>query len=253
MTDRTQRLAALALLAEPLRWQLYLHVASASEPVGRDAAAEALGVARSVAAFHLDKLAAAGLLEVEYRRPPGRRGPGAGRPAKLYRVADHDLAFSAPERHYDVVASLLAQAIADAEARSVPVQTALTEAARDLGRVIGSELATTDDSRGADLPDLAELLERRGYAPRLDGSVLALDNCPFRALVRVPPRAGLWNEPRPRRRHHRGYAQRHTQGSARTRCPPVLCDRFSSKLKDVRAATPLGCHLKGSTARRCTG
>ncbi|HEX5016726.1 MAG TPA: helix-turn-helix domain-containing protein, partial [Actinomycetes bacterium] len=52
--------------------------------VSRDEAAEALDVARSVAAFHLDKLADAGLLEVKYERTSGRTGPGAGRPAKLY-------------------------------------------------------------------------------------------------------------------------------------------------------------------------
>ena len=183
MTDQDDRIEALASLAEPLRRQLYLEVASASDAVSRDEAAEALGVARSVAAFHLDKLAAVGLLDVEYRRPPGRGGPGAGRPAKLYRIADRDVAVSVPERHYEVAATLLAQAIADAEARSVPVQTALTDAARDLGRLIGSDLTATENSRGAELSDLAELLERRGYAPHLDGAVLVLENCPFRALA----------------------------------------------------------------------
>jgi predicted ArsR family transcriptional regulator len=183
VTEQDEQLVALASLAEPLRRQLYLVVASASDPVSRDQAAEALGVARSVAAFHLDKLAAAGLLDVEYRRPPGRGGPGAGRPAKLYRIAGRDVAFSVPERHYEVAAGLLAQAIADAEERSVPVPTALTDAAGELGRLIGSDRTATDRVGGAALEDLAELLERRGYAPRFDGSALVLENCPFRTLA----------------------------------------------------------------------
>ena len=90
-------------------------------PVSREQAAEARSVARSVAAFHLDKLADVGLLAVEFRRPPGRRGPGAGRPAKLYRAVGHEVAFSVPERHYDLAAAVLALAVADAERQSVPV------------------------------------------------------------------------------------------------------------------------------------
>jgi predicted ArsR family transcriptional regulator len=59
----------------------------AVDPVGRDAVAARVGVGRTLAAFHLDKLAAAGLLTISFARPPGRTGPGAGRPAKLYRRA----------------------------------------------------------------------------------------------------------------------------------------------------------------------
>ena len=118
---RDAALTSLAALAEPLRRRLFLYVASSAAPVSREQAAEALGVARSVAAFHLDKLADVGVLAVEYRRPPGRGGPGAGRPAKLYRAVEDEVAFSVPERHYDLAAAVLARAVADAEAQSVPV------------------------------------------------------------------------------------------------------------------------------------
>ena len=50
----------------------------------RDAAAQALGIGRPLAVFHLDKLVEAGLLEASFRRLSGKTGPGAGRPAKLY-------------------------------------------------------------------------------------------------------------------------------------------------------------------------
>src|ERR671917_43859 len=88
------RVAALAALNDPARRAVFDLVARAATAVSRDAAADALGVSRRVAAFHLDRLAEQGLLVVEYRRPPGRTGPGAGRPAKLYRRIEGEVAVS---------------------------------------------------------------------------------------------------------------------------------------------------------------
>jgi predicted ArsR family transcriptional regulator len=188
--DRQQRLSALAALAEPLRRSLYLFVVSSSEPVSRDAAAEALGLSRSVAAFHLDKLAEVGALEVEYRRPPGRGGPGAGRPAKFYRRATQDLDFSVPERHYDLAAAILAQAVADATEQSIPVDDALRHAAREYGRVIGAGLGTGEPDAEADsatedaeFARVLAVLRAHGYEPTREGDVITLENCPFHALA----------------------------------------------------------------------
>src|SRR4029453_9132537 len=80
-------LAAIALLHDPVRRALYGHVVAAGGEVSRNQAAEAVGGQRGLAAFHLDKLVEAGLLEAAFRRLGDRRGPGAGRPAKLYRRA----------------------------------------------------------------------------------------------------------------------------------------------------------------------
>src|SRR5437879_6303744 len=110
MDKRELRIDALAALNEPLRRRVYRYVIAEGSPMRRDEVAAALGVARSVAAFHLDKLAKVGLLDVEFRRPPGRGGPGAGRPAKLYRRAPGEVSVSLPERHYDLVGRLLADA-----------------------------------------------------------------------------------------------------------------------------------------------
>src|SRR5438034_11496924 len=96
---------ALALLDDPKRRQLYDLVVASETPVGRDEAATALGISRELAAFHLDRLVAAGLLETEYRRLGDRRGPGAGRPATLYRRSDHELSASFPPRRYDLAAA----------------------------------------------------------------------------------------------------------------------------------------------------
>src|SRR5512139_1666519 len=102
---------AVAALGEPTRHALYDLVAGSAEPVGRDDAVTALGISRELAAFHLDRLVEAGLLETEYRRRSGRTGPGAGRPAKLYRRAGHEIEVSLPPRRYDRAAALMATAL----------------------------------------------------------------------------------------------------------------------------------------------
>jgi predicted ArsR family transcriptional regulator len=108
------RVAGVAALDQPLRRALYALLRDRGGWVGRDEAAAATGAPRSVVAFHLDKLAEAGLAEVRYERPPGRGGPGAGRPAKRYRRAAAETAVSLPERHYELAGALLADAVTEA-------------------------------------------------------------------------------------------------------------------------------------------
>jgi len=174
-------LAPLAALAEPLRRRLYRHVARRSGAVSRDDAAAALGVPRSVAAFHLDKLADLGLLEVEYRRPPGRGGPGAGRPSKLYRRAGRDIELSVPERHYDLAASLLARAVDQAGGR--PVTDAVRDVAREHGRNLSAPWRPAGRASRRPLDRLAAVLSSQGYEPRVESGTMVLDNCPFRRLA----------------------------------------------------------------------
>ncbi len=191
--DRRGRLTALAALAEPLRRSLYLYVVSSPEPVSRDSAAEALDLSRAVAAFHLDKLAEVGALEVGYRRPAGRSGPGAGRPAKYYRRTAQELDFSVPERRYDLAAMILAQAVSDATTESIPVDDALRHAAREYGRAIGaglgvaeavSERSTESDRAEEDeFERVMSVLSAHGYEPTRDGETVTLGNCPFHALA----------------------------------------------------------------------
>src|SRR5215213_10815912 len=91
-------LAAVAALGDPLRRRLYRFVSTQDHAVSRDEAAEAVATTRSAAAFHLDRLVQDGLLETEFRRLSGRQGPGAGRPAKLYRRSHGEIAVSLPAR-----------------------------------------------------------------------------------------------------------------------------------------------------------
>ena len=121
------------------RRRLFDFVASAADAVGRDDAANALGLARSTASFHLDRLVKDGLLAVEFRKLGGREGPGSGRPAKLYRAAMDEVAASVPERHYDLAAELLVSAIEAATTDGGSPRDALLFAARAKGRSAGEE------------------------------------------------------------------------------------------------------------------
>lgn len=184
--DFDQRIAGVASLAEPQRRALYRFVVARGEPVGKDEAAAAMGVARSVAAFHLDRLVADGLLVTEFRRLSGRQGPGAGRPAKLYRRAEGEVSVSLPARQYDLAAGLLAAAVGEAVATGGPVAEALTRVATDRGRALGDrarEEAGKRPSRGALLDAALAVLDEQGYEPRRHGSEIVLANCPFHALV----------------------------------------------------------------------
>jgi len=128
-------LASLSSLDDPVRRRLYEVVTGQDRPVGRDEAASAAGVGRALAVYHLDKLVESGLLTASYQRPPGRRGPGAGRPAKVYARSDREFAVTVPPREYELAARLLVQAVeADPGDRS---RAALAEAARRLGTELG--------------------------------------------------------------------------------------------------------------------
>jgi predicted ArsR family transcriptional regulator len=185
--DLERRISGIAALDQPLRRDLYRLLSERSGWVTRDEASEALGVPRSVAAFHLDKLVEAGVVEVTFQRTSGRTGPGAGRPAKLYRRGREEVTASVPERRYDLAGSLLATAIVEAERTGAPIAESLSATARAAGRVIGEEaaeatgpLAERDDRRRAVL----HVLARHGYEPELGTrGEIALVNCPFHRLA----------------------------------------------------------------------
>jgi predicted ArsR family transcriptional regulator len=161
-------LGPLSALTDGVRRRLYELVAEAGRPVGRDEAAAGAGVTRSLAAYHLDALAKQGLLEVEYRRPAGRSGPGAGRPAKLYRRAEREFAAQVPPRDYRLLADLLVRAAAGE--RNASVRARIEQGARELGRSYGE----------AGAGSLADALRARGYEPvEAEPGTLRLRNCPF--------------------------------------------------------------------------
>jgi predicted ArsR family transcriptional regulator len=176
MTDRDAQVAAVAALAEPTRRRLYEHVVRSPHPVSRDDVAGAVGVPRPTTAFHLDRLVADGLLDVSYERRSGRTGPGAGRPAKLYRRAECSVSVSLPERRYDLAGELLAGALVEAEESGERPAAVLARRAFHRGR----ELLT---GRGADRDAVLGVLEEHGFEPRVDPDGISLANCPFHTLA----------------------------------------------------------------------
>lgn len=187
MDDFADQVNGVAVLAEPVRRDLYLYVVGQREPVSRDQAAAGCGVAQHTAKFHLDKLAEEGLLDVEYRRLSGRQGPGAGRPTKLYRRSDREVSVSLPAREYDLAATLMARAIEDSARTGAVVVDALHERAAELGRELGERVRGEEGpDDGGDTPGLqgvCRVLAEHGYEPReVDGEVI-MANCPFHALT----------------------------------------------------------------------
>ncbi|MGH2719033.1 MAG: helix-turn-helix transcriptional regulator, partial [Actinomycetota bacterium] len=167
----------------PTRRRLYLYVRSRPEGVGREEAAEATGISKALAAFHLDRLTADGLLLADYRRLTGRSGPGAGRPSKIYRRSDQQLGVHLPPQNFELLARLMLQAaVAGQDGSSSEV---LAAAADDLGTTLGQRAraaAGPRPTRERLLAAMADELDDYGFEATLVGPDIVLRNCPFSPL-----------------------------------------------------------------------
>ncbi len=166
---------AIGVLHDPQRRAVYAYVSRQRHDVSRDEAARAVSISRNLAAFHLDRLVAAGFLEVSYRRLTGRQGPGAGRPSKLYRRSNRQIGISLPERRYEILAQLFAGPLSGA--RDARIKTRLTNATRKFGRALGASYRRST-GRGS-LRVLSHVLDRLGAESYDDGDEVRLRNCPF--------------------------------------------------------------------------
>jgi predicted ArsR family transcriptional regulator len=190
--DARDALDSIGALSEPNRRALYDHVVEQRDWVSREQAAEALGLQRGIAAHHLDRLADDGLLEIDYRRLNNRRGPGAGRPAKVYRRAASEFGLSLPPRDYELASRMLADAAERSRGDGTPIEESLEHAARDAGRALAAAAAEqdtetdTNDARRdeARRARVVEVLRQRGFEPETRGDgVTVLHNCPFHHLA----------------------------------------------------------------------
>lgn len=180
---------AVSVLADDLRRGLYGFVRRAHRPVTREEAAGDAGISAKLAAFHLDKLVAAGLLRARYDSPGGVRK--VGRKPKVYEPADTHIRISIPERRPDVLAEILVDAVLTEEpgesARSAALRTA-----RRRGEELGAaERARTRPGRLGPERSLTltePVLEQHGFEPHRRASTeLELLNCPFHPLAARSP------------------------------------------------------------------
>lgn len=180
-----QPLAAICGLDDPVRRRLYEYVSSRPGRVSRDEAASATGVGRPLAAYHLDRLVAVGLLDAGFERSGGRSGPGAGRPAKVYARSSREFAVTVPPREYELAGRLLAEAV-----ESDPDGAAL-QCLRTAARTIGSEMGRSARGSGPVPPSgqpawhaMRAALSAHQFEPYDDtDGRLGLRNCPFHRLA----------------------------------------------------------------------
>ncbi|MEU0009058.1 helix-turn-helix domain-containing protein [Streptomyces sp. NPDC006314] len=180
---------AVAVLADEVRRRLYAFIRRAHRPVTREEAAGDAGISAKLAAFHLDKLVAAGLLTSRYESPGGIRR--VGRKPKIYEPADTDIRITIPERRPDALAEILIEAVLDQQ-EGEDAQSAALRTARRRGEELGA--ATRASSRPGRLgPErsltLSEsVLEKHGFEPdRHAPTEVRLLNCPFHPLAARSP------------------------------------------------------------------
>jgi predicted ArsR family transcriptional regulator len=176
-----------AALGDPTRRQVFFAVRAAGREVSKDDVASELGIERRLAGFHLDKLVEQGFLEADFRRDQGRGGPGAGRPPKRYRLAESEVLMALPERHYELLATLLLRATA--EGGSGSPQEVLERVGYEFGYEVGrAEVAAgaggTATGSSAAIQDVVRLLSRYGFAAHADGDDgLRACACPFEEIA----------------------------------------------------------------------
>jgi len=178
----TGDVAAVGLLADPTRRRLYLYLRERQEAVGREEAARETGIKPRLAAFHLDRMADAGLLEVEYRRLSGRVGPGAGRPAKVYSLSPRSFSVEIPQTRYALAASMMAAALSDGGPGADGAES-LQDVATAVGESLGDEIRRQARTKGARQEAVQRKLNQLGYEPQVqDSGEWTMRNCIFLEL-----------------------------------------------------------------------
>lgn len=193
------RWEAVGALVDPVRRALYDFVRHQDRPVTREEAAEARAISRNLAAFHLDKLVAAGLLQAKYQKhtvePRGR-----GRLPKVYEPVDDAVIVTIPERRYELVGQILVDAVADDPADA---GRAARDRARQRGRRTGQLLADQRGEQERDRPHqptgrgsmgaceialVRRVLAELGFDPDEDRPEhVVMRNCPFHSLAVQQP------------------------------------------------------------------
>ncbi|WP_155360474.1 helix-turn-helix transcriptional regulator [Acrocarpospora macrocephala] len=189
MTPDRATLEAVAVLSDDLRRRMYEFIRRSGRPVTRDEAAESVGISRKLAAFHLDKLVAVGLLTADYARPDGLRQ--VGRAPKVYRPGAASVQVSIPQREHGLLADILLDAVRLQEPGETGRAAALrvaTERGRMAGEAERAELKLGRLGTERALTCAGLMLERHGFEPsRTAPTLVRLRNCPFHPMAAKDP------------------------------------------------------------------
>jgi predicted ArsR family transcriptional regulator len=182
-----QAVAAIAALDDDVRRALYEFVRGAGTPVTREAAAAAVGISRTLAAFHLDKLVDLGLLTSGFGARVGRR---VGRAPRTYQPASADIAVRIPERAPDLLAGILIEAVRGQQEGEDGTSAAM-RVARARGASVGARAraATRGGRMGTERATALtrNLLDEQGFESYAVDSAVRLRNCPFHPLAAQDP------------------------------------------------------------------
>jgi predicted ArsR family transcriptional regulator len=187
MSDFDRAATSVAVLGDDLRRRIYLFVKEEARRVSREETAEAVGISRKLAAFHLDKLVDRGLLTASFARPPGVGGPGAGRPSKLYERSGAEIDLQIPERNHRLLGAMLLRGV-ETQRTGESAEDAARRSAYDTGLELGEKVKRERRLRppGVErtLSTARDALADLGFEPYTDAQGrLALRNCPFRPLT----------------------------------------------------------------------
>ena len=167
-------------LGDPTRRAIYVAVRESGTPMTTARIAELFELHPNVARHHLDKLATDGWLVVAHKRPAGKSGPGAGRPAKTYEASNREVSIHFTPRRYELLVDLLMRVLA----RVAPHDVA--RIAEDVGTEYGRELAS--EIGGPEETGYAEAVQAVSVAmtglgfsmdPDIEGQQLITSHCPF--------------------------------------------------------------------------
>jgi predicted ArsR family transcriptional regulator len=198
VTSSTVPLDRLSAAGDPQLRQILLYARGRRDPFTAAEAAVDLNVHHNVARSRLDRLTDAGFLSVTLERRGGRRGPGAGRPAKVYRVAPELDWVEFPDRR---LAQLIGLLVARVPARGR--FRALREAGEDFGRQLAAAAGLTPSRDVAvGFERVCDALGSLGFQVSVvslegDRAELMSPTCPLRPLVVKSPDAsaidrGMW-------------------------------------------------------------
>lgn len=170
-------------LGDGTRRKVFFAVRESAEPLTRSEVAREIGIESRLAGFHLDKLVEMGFLESGLRRRT-QGGPGAGRPPKIYSLAETEMAVSLPARHHDLLAQLLLDAMTQEGASP---EERLEQVGFEFGRSLAEDQAGDEPfTHTQAIAEVVRLLTRYGFAAELDGpskTAIKACSCPFEEMA----------------------------------------------------------------------